>query len=188
MRRLALLGASGCFAALAFIALTVAASVEVPEPQGYWMGQMHADVPATLSGARVLDTQALAKLLEQGKPVLIDAADMPRQPENLAPAAIWKPMPHQNIAGSVWLPGIGAGKIAPELDAFYQQRLMRLTANDRNRQIVLYCHPMCWASWNAAKRALSYGYRNVAWFPGGAEGWQEAGHSLVTAEPEAPPQ
>jgi rhodanese-related sulfurtransferase len=38
-------------------------------------------------------------------------------------------------------------------------------------------------SWNAAKRALAYGYRNVAWFPDGSDGWQEAGLPLAEAQP-----
>jgi len=40
-------------------------------------------------------------------------------------------------------------------------------------------------SWNAAKRALAYGYRNVAWFPDGSDGWQEAGLPLAEATPMA---
>ena len=175
-------------AILALDSLAGAASAEVPEPQGYWMGPMHGEVPATLSGARVLDTPALAALLAESKPLLIDAAEVPHRPDNLAPGAIWKPLPHQNIAGSVWIPGIGAGKLAPEFESFFCGRLTQLTGNDVEHQIVFYCHPMCWASWNAARRALSYGYRNVGWYRDGAEGWRDAGHKLVIAEPELLPQ
>lgn len=163
-------------------------SAEVPEPQGYWMGQMHSEVPATLSGARVIHAQDLALLLNQGMPVLIDAAAAPRRPDNLAPGAIWKPVPHQDIAGSVWLPDMGAGTLTPGEENFYRERLMALTANSLDRPIVFYCHPQCWGSWNAAKRAFAFGFRNVAWFPDGAEGWQDAGHPLVAAEPERAPQ
>jgi PQQ-dependent catabolism-associated CXXCW motif protein len=178
-----------CFlAVLALDMLVGAASAEVPEPQGYWMGPMHGEVPATLFGARVLDTPALAALIEKGSLVLIDAAEMPHKPGNLAPGAIWKPLPHQNIAGSVWIPGIGTGQLAPEFEAFFRGRLKQLTGNDAEHQIVFYCHPMCWASWNAAKRALSYGYRDIGWYRDGAEGWQDAGHKLVIAEPELLPQ
>jgi PQQ-dependent catabolism-associated CXXCW motif protein len=174
-------------AAMALVTVTGAGPAGVPEPEGYWMGPMHGEVPATLSGARVLDTEALAALLEQSEPVLIDAADMPRRPENLAPGAIWKPLPHESIARSTWIPGIGAGNIAPGIESLYRESLTRLTSGDPNRQIVFYCHPMCWASWNAAKRALSYGYRNVAWYPKGGEGWRDAGHTLVITEPKTPP-
>ncbi|MCI0600541.1 MAG: rhodanese-like domain-containing protein [Beijerinckiaceae bacterium] len=171
--------------ALAFLA--GAASAEVPEPHDYWMGPMHSEVPATLSGARVVDTKALALILEQGEALLIDAAEVPRRPENLAQGAIWKPV-HQHIKGSIWIPGIGAGKIEPRLETYYRERLTALTANNQGHLIILYCHPQCWASWNAAKRALSYGYRNIAWYRDGAEGWQDTGHTLVAAEPEHPTQ
>ena len=30
-------------------------------------------------------------------------------------------------------------------------------------------------SWNAAKRALSWGYSNVAWYPDGTDGWRTPG-------------
>jgi rhodanese-related sulfurtransferase len=39
-------------------------------------------------------------------------------------------------------------------------------------------------SWNAAKRVLSYGYSNVAWYPDGTDGWERAGLPLVEAQPE----
>ena len=38
-------------------------------------------------------------------------------------------------------------------------------------------------SWNAAKRAISYGYSNVHWYPEGTDGWAEAGLPLAGAEP-----
>lgn len=174
--------------ALALVVLVGNASAEVPEPQGYWTGPMHSEVPEKLSGARVLDSKTLAGLLEQGEAALIDTAGAPRRPETLAPGAVWKPMPHKNIPGSVWMPGIGEAALAPELESYFRERLRRLAANDLGGTIVFYCHPNCWASWNAAKRALSYGYRNIGWYREGAEGWQDAGHPLATAEPEAPPQ
>ena len=43
------------------------------------------------------------------------------------------------------------------------------------RLLVIYCQADCWMSWNAAKRALSYGYPNVAWYPDGTDGWERAG-------------
>jgi PQQ-dependent catabolism-associated CXXCW motif protein len=58
----------------------------------------------------------------------------------------------------------------------YHERLTALTANALDRPIVAYCHPMCWSSWNAAKRALAFGYSNISWYLDGAEGWQDAGH------------
>jgi rhodanese-related sulfurtransferase len=39
-------------------------------------------------------------------------------------------------------------------------------------------------SWNAAKRALTYGYSNISWYPLGSDGWEQAGLPLVEAKPE----
>lgn len=175
-------------AAIALVFLAGSAKAQVPEPEGYWSGPLHGEVPATLSGARAVDTKALAALIETKNPVLIDAASAPRRPDNLAPGAVWMPLPHENIPGSIWIPGAGEAKLTPEFETFFKNRLIALTANDPGREIVFYCHPQCWASWNAAKRAMSYGYRNVIWYREGAEGWREAGHVLVKAKPEGPAQ
>ncbi len=161
------------------------ADAQVPEPQGYRMGKLHGEVPETLSGARVIDTKALEALLAREKPVLIDAASLPHRPENLPSSAFWMPA-HQNIPGSVWFPGIGEGKLGESIEAYYREQLRGLTGEDPNRQIVFYCHPQCWASWNAAKRALAWGYRNIGWYREGAEGWQDAGHALAPAKLQGP--
>ena len=174
-------------AAVAYLCAVGAASAGVPEPQTYWTGQMHSEVPATLAGARVIHAQELAGILSEGKAILIDAAAAPRRPANLAPGAIWKPVPHNDIAGSIWMPDMGSGTLTPEEESFYRERLNALAGSDLDRPLVFYCHPQCWGSWNAAKRALTFGFRNVAWFPDGAEGWQDAGHALVAVEPETPP-
>jgi rhodanese-related sulfurtransferase len=39
-------------------------------------------------------------------------------------------------------------------------------------------------SWNAAKRALTYGYSDVAWYPEGTDGWQFADLPLEDSHPE----
>jgi PQQ-dependent catabolism-associated CXXCW motif protein len=181
------LGMIAYLAALAFAILASAALAGVPEPQGYWMGPMHSEVPATLSGAGVIHTPALAELVREGRAVLIDAASVPRKPENLAPEVIWKPVPHENIPGSFWIPGIGEGNIEKNIEVYFRERLSALTGNDLDRPVIFFCHLQCWASWNAAKRAISYGYRKISWYPDGAEGWRDAGHAVAAAEPETPP-
>ena len=64
---------------------------------------------------------------------------------------------------------------------------MRLSGGDRARRLVFYCQAECWMSWNAAKRALGLGYRNVVWYPEGTDGWQAAGLPLQMAEPQPMP-
>jgi PQQ-dependent catabolism-associated CXXCW motif protein len=145
------------------------------EPEGYWTGPINGAVPATLRGATVLRTNELTALLESEKVVLIDASNAPHRPEKLAPNARWMPTPHPVIPDSLWIPGSGMGEITPAIDAIYRAHLAKATGDNFDMPIVVYCHERCWLSYNAAKRALSYGYRKVYWYPDGIEGWRAAG-------------
>jgi PQQ-dependent catabolism-associated CXXCW motif protein len=145
------------------------------EPEGYWTGPVNGAVPATLRGATVLKTDELTTLLKTEKVVLIDASNAPLRPEKLAPNAPWMPTPHPIIPESLWIAGSGMGEITPAIDAIYRAHLAEATGENLDMPIVVYCHERCWLSYNAAKRALSYGYSKVYWYPDGIEGWRAAG-------------
>jgi PQQ-dependent catabolism-associated CXXCW motif protein len=162
-------------------------AVAPEEPADYWTGPINAPVPTTLAGATVTDTQTLSSLVKDGNVVLVEVSNLPHRPEKLAAGAVWLPKPHQVIPGSLWIPGAGVGNIAPDVDATYRDQLAHATNNDLERLIVVYCHERCWLSWNAAKRAVRYGYRNVHWYPDGIEGWTAAGLKSVIAEPAVGP-
>jgi PQQ-dependent catabolism-associated CXXCW motif protein len=70
---------------------------------------------------------------------------------------------------------------------YFSKGLEKATHGDRAGTVVLYCQANCWMSWNAAKRALSLGYSNVAWYPEGTDGWSAAGLPLEDATPEPRP-
>ena len=53
--------------------------------------------------------------------------------------------------------------------------------------IVIYCLRDCWMSWNAAKRAMTMGYRNVVWYPDGTDGWEDALLTLAPCKAEPRP-
>lgn len=57
---------------------------------------------------------------------------------------------------------------------------------DPDRPVVIFCRSDCWMSWNAARRAVEWGFDPVIWFPGGTDAWEQAGQPLVTVEPVAP--
>lgn len=156
------------------------------EPTGYWVGDPDAPVPATLHGARVIHVAEAAALVKQPTTVVVDASNAVRRPAQLAPGAPWMPLPHQALPAALWLPGIGAGVIPPAVDDFYRSRLRIATAGNVDAPLVVYCHERCWLSWNAAKRAVGYGYRRVAWFPEGIEGWTASGRPTAPAEPQGP--
>jgi quinoprotein dehydrogenase-associated probable ABC transporter substrate-binding protein/PQQ-dependent catabolism-associated CXXCW motif protein len=155
----------------------------VPEPAGFCMADYGSPVPATLRGAATVTTAQLQALLERQSLVLIDVLPAPRPPADRAGARIWRDKEHANIPGSIWLPNVGHGELAPEFETYFQHNLARLTGGDLARQLVFYCQADCWMSWNAAKRALENGYRNVVWYPEGTEGWQAAGLPVEVAEP-----
>lgn len=155
-----------------------------PEPDGIWQGPILGPVPATLAGGTVIDTAALVDLIKQQNPVLIDVLPAQRRPAGQTTP--WMPVPHRNIPHSVWMPGVGSGIISQEMADYFEKRLGELTGQNREKLIVFYCRPNCWASWNAAKRAVLDGYRHVNWYPDGVEAWQGAGLPTEVSKPQGP--
>jgi PQQ-dependent catabolism-associated CXXCW motif protein len=93
------------------------------------------------------------------------------RPAGLPASTIWREKPREDIPGSIWLPDTGYGALAPVMEQYFEQGLAQLSGGDRDRMLVFYCLASCWMSWNAAKRALAIGYRHVAWYPDGTDGW-----------------
>ena len=154
------------------------------EPDGFWAGVLDAPLPSTIHGGTVIHADRLPALLQTGGALIVDVSNAPRRPDTLAPGAPWIPVPHRAIPGALWLPGAGAAELTPQFDAFFRARLARATQGNPERAIVVYCHDRCWLSWNAAKRAILYGYRQVYWFPEGIEGWTAAGLPTDATPPE----
>ena len=146
---------------------------------------MQGAVPATIAGGEVVSTDELITMVGDEMAVLVDVAPAPHKPDNIA-ADAWIPPPHRSIPGSAWLPGVGAGELSPATNGWFRARLATLTDSDLARPLVFYCHPNCWGSWNAAKRAILYGYTDVHWYEEGIEGWQDAGQPTAVVEAEVP--
>ena len=159
----------------------------VPEPEGYRSDNYRAPVPATLSGGKVLTTAEANAIWRTGAAVFIDVLPRPPKPPNLPAGTVWRDKPRLNIPGSVWLPDTGYGTLAAATEEYLRQGLARASGGDKTRLLVLYCQANCWMSWNAAKRALSFGYSNVAWYPDGTDGWQAADLPLAETQPEPRP-
>ncbi len=179
----------GALCSPASTAATATRRGPVAEPSGYWTGPVSSPVPDTLTGGKVIHkARELRALMRQGGAVIVDVSNAPRRPEGLAPGAPWLPLPHRAIPGSIWMPGVGLGEIPVSVDDFFRQRLAAATGDHLARPVVVYCHRACWLSWNAAKRAISYGYRNVYWFRDGVEGWKAAGYRTAVIEPQFAPE
>ncbi|WP_207459816.1 quinoprotein dehydrogenase-associated putative ABC transporter substrate-binding protein [Azospirillum sp. SYSU D00513] len=162
-----------------------AASLAVPEPDGYRMDGYQSPTPAGLRGAETVTAERVEALAKEGA-LLLDVLPNPPKPEGLAEGTKWVPKPHLSIPGAHWLPNIGHGALSAEQEGYFRANLERLTGGDRSKPVVFFCKPDCWMSWNAAKRAVDWGYGNVKWFRDGIGGWEEAGHSLAELRPEAP--
>lgn len=155
----------------------------VPEPAGYRMEAYRAPVPRSLAGATSVLTTDGAKALFDAGAVLIDVYPQAPKPPNLPAHTVWRDPKHRSIAGAHWLPNVGHGVISAETEAYFTRHLERLTAADRSKPLVFFCLRDCWMSWNAAKRALAMGYRQVHWFPDGSDGWDDHGYTLADLTP-----
>ncbi len=163
--------------------LPAATPGHVQEPDGLYQGALHGYTPNTVKGGTVIDTVALAKLIDEKHPVLLDVAEGDRKPPGMGEDMLWLPT-HRSIAGSVFLQGGGNGTSAPGYGDAFKTRVSVLTGNDKAKPIVTFCHPDCWGSYNAARRLAGLGYTQVYWYRDGVEGWQ-SDHDTVVARPDA---
>lgn len=167
-----------------FASAPACAQSSMVEPELYRTEDYRAPTPQTLRGARVVTTAEAETLWRNKKATFIDVMPRPPKPANLPPDTVWRDRPRHNIPGSLWLVDTGYGKLAAETEAYFRDGLAKASQGDRDALLVIYCQANCWMSWNAAKRALSYGYSNIAWFPDGTDGWEQAQLPMVDAQPE----
>ncbi len=173
----------------AFLALGArAGDAVVAEPGGYRMDEYRSPVPSTLRGARVIGTNEAEEAWKEKTAVFLDVMPRLAKPKKLPKGTIWRDKIRRNIPGSFWLANTGYGALTPEMEAYFRDGLAALTSGDKSRKIVFYCMSNCWMSWNAAKRAVAWGYSEVVWYPAGTDGWERAKLPLAEAQPYANPQ
>jgi len=165
------------------VCTTPAWSSGVEEPAGYRMDDYRAPVPATLKGAKVVDTAEAEALWRGKKAVFIDVMPYTPKPANLPAGTIWKDTVREDIPGSIWLANVGYGVLSGDAAVYFRQALGAATDSDMARPIVFYCMTNCWMSWNAAKRAIEWGHSSVIWYPLGADGWKDANLPLQETRP-----
>ena len=155
------------------IAFGQSAIAGAPEPEGYRLENYRAPTPATLQGARVVDTVEAEKIWRDHSASFVDVLPRPPRPKSLPEGTLWRDTPRSNIPGSIWLPDTGYGELASSMAGYFANGLDKASHGDRTRMLVLYCLADCWMSWNAAKRALALGYSNVAWYREGSDRSEE---------------
>ncbi len=156
----------------AWLALSLAATAQtVPEPDDYKMDHYRGPVPSTIAGGTVIGPEAAHKLWTEQTAGFIDVLPQPPKPTNLPEGTIWRERKRHSIPGAIWLPNIGYGKIADVTADYFRKGLASATQDDPNHPVVFFCLEDCWMSWNAAKRAIEWGYTSVYWFPEGTDAW-----------------
>lgn len=177
--------------AVALTALALAAAsagaentVRPSEPEGYRLDNYRAPVPATLKGARVIDTVTAFALWQGKTAVFVDALPHAPRPAGLPEKAVFREQPRFDIPGGLWLPDTGYGEISEATQRYFEKGLAKATGGDKTKPLVFYCLANCWMSWNAARRAMTLGYASVLWYPEGSDGWAAAKHPLEEKKPE----
>jgi PQQ-dependent catabolism-associated CXXCW motif protein len=158
-------------------------AADVPEPAGYRMEEYRAPVPETLKGATVVTTKEAEALWRGKKAVFFDVMPNAPKPANLPEGTIWKDKVRRDIPGSIWLANVGYGEINAETAAYFRAGIESSAGPDKSKPILFYCMTDCWMSWNAAKRAVEWGYVSVLWYPPGSDGWENAKLPLTENRP-----
>ncbi len=155
----------------------------VPEPDGYRMEDYRAPVPDSLRGAEAIGAEAAHDLWRSGRAAFVDVMPRAPRPDTLPEGTLWHDAPRQSIPGAVWLPNVGYGGLAEETAAYFRRGLEAATGGDKDHPVVIFCLADCWMSWNAARRALEHGYRQVYWMPGGTDIWADRGYPTEAVTP-----
>ncbi|MEN9460690.1 MAG: hypothetical protein RIS84_710 [Pseudomonadota bacterium] len=147
-------------------------------PTGYRLEHYRAPTPDSVEGAKTINTKELQALIAKTTPppILIDVLAITRRPESEELDSSWLPTkPRYNLPQSIWLPNIGYGTLDAEMESYFRDNLAKATAQNKQRALVFYCIADCWMSWNACKRAASWGYQQIYWYKEGTDGWEQAG-------------
>lgn len=173
------------WAALVLTALPSFALAE-EEPADYRMDHYRGPVPTTLAGGTVVGPEEAYELWMAGETAFVDVLPQAPKPANLPPGTIWRDKPRNSIPGAIWLPNVGYGALADVTHDYFKRGLDKVTGGDKDHAVLLFCLEECWMSWNAAKRALEYGYSAVYWLPEGTDGWSLWDYPLEQITPEEP--
>jgi len=171
---------------LCFTLTSVTASADtynVDPKSGFRMERYRAPVPSSIPGGLTINTQFALEQHNSGSMQFIDV--FPPKGMGADPIdGFWLiTEPRYSISGAVWLPEVGQGHIEPAQEDYFKRNLARLTNNNVDFPLLFFCTADCWQSWNAAKRAIDWGYTAVHWYPNGTDGWQDHNLPVVQVAP-----
>ena len=172
---------AACLAVMPAYAGTAAETVAGTDPvTGYRVGNYRGTPPASVPGGTTLDSAGAQRLHKDGV-AFIDVFGVPGvEPDPLGGTWVFE-TPHETIPGSIWVPNIGTGTLNITMDEYFRAQLKKAAGPPPGKPVVFFCQRDCWVSWNAAKRAASWGYGSVFWYPDGTDGWRESGWPMSAA-------
>lgn len=173
MQRLPTLVIAGALCAGVFMS-----AIAAPQPDGYRMADYDAPVPDAAPGAITISDETAYALWRTGRVIVIDVMPDIKKPKGLPEGMKWKGRTRRSMPGALWWPEVGFGALEPAIEANFKANLEHVTDGDKSAPILFLCRQDCWMSWNASKRAASYGYKTVFWYPDGSTGWRFWDHPV----------
>ncbi|MFZ0019215.1 MAG: sulfurtransferase [Acetobacteraceae bacterium] len=119
-----------------------------------------AHTPTTVPGARTIGAHDLAIMLEERKPLIIDAS-IP-----------WG----ESVPGAIGLLGVGVGgSVTDEYQGRLESKMQELTHGDQLPVVVMGWNAERYQGRNLPLRLVALGHTNVYWYRGGREACEVAG-------------
>jgi TolB-like protein/DNA-binding winged helix-turn-helix (wHTH) protein len=140
-------------------------------PDDVLHSELEAGTPTMAPGVTTLNTERLAAMLNNEKPLVIDTMD-----------ASW----YRSVPGAVGLDfnGNTHGTFTDAVQRRLEQKLHVLTGGDMAKPIVAMGFNVArFDSYNLALRIRHAGYVNVYWYRGGREAWEVAGKPKDVVRP-----
>jgi rhodanese-related sulfurtransferase len=118
-----------------------------------------ADVPATLTGAKVVTADDVAKAQAAGA-TLVDARVAAEYSDG-------------HIKGAINVPYREKSDKSVNFDATQDDFNLSKLPGDKAASLVIYCNgPECWKSFKASTVAIKAGYKNILWYREGFPNWK----------------
>jgi rhodanese-related sulfurtransferase len=164
--------------------LAVAAAIAVAFLLGGGCGSKKADCPEKVKEIIAIN---FAREMMDGGYKAVNAEDLKKWVDAKKDMLIVDTMPFEASYEKRHIPGAVQIEFPipemKEMDDTKKAEFTKVLGPDKDRLIVFYCgFTECTRSHNAAMWALKLGYKNVYRFPGGIEGWAQAGYSIEAAK------
>lgn len=153
------------------------------EPDGYRHSDYDAPVPDTITGGLRIEDEAAYALWVAGNVPFIDVMPTLKRPKGLPDDAIWQGRSRMSVPGAIWLPDAGYGTLDAKAEAQFREGLIEATEGQKDKPVVFLCRADCWMSWNAARRAIEWGYTRVFWYAFGSTGWSFQDYPMQRLQP-----